>query len=205
MRILLLKPEVPGDYSCQIYWIRGERSDSTELNTLVDAGSGNPATVRFLLDTLEAQPKGIGKRAVEQIILTHDHTDHAGGAQALAEAFGCPILAWGVGFPRSVPLVDGQTLRLGEADFKVTHTPGHSPDSICLHDARSGTLFSGDTLWRTHDATGSYPREFLRSLERLCALDVQSIYSGHDMPVQAEANAYIRGIHTQVLTSLQRT
>lgn len=204
MRVLLLKPAIPGDYSCQIYWIRGERSDASEVNTLVDAGSCHPEALRYILETLEAQPKGIGKRAIEQIVLTHDHTDHAGGAKALGEIFGCPVLAWGEGPHRTTRLVDGQTLRLGEADFRVTHTPGHSPDSVCLYESRSGTLFSGDTLWRTHDATGTYPREFLRSLERLCALDVQTIYSGHDEPVRDGANAYIRGIHAQVFTALQR-
>lgn len=201
MRVLLLKPEVPGDYSCQAYWIRGE--SPAGLNTLVDTGSGHPESIRRLLELLEAQSKGIGRRAVEQILITHEHSDHAGGAPALADHFGCPVLAWAPVPGRSAPLVDGQSLRVGDLDIRVVHTPGHSPDSTCFFEPRSGTLFSGDTLWRTHDATGRYPREFLRSLERLCALDVKAIYSGHAEPVTEEANAYIREIHARVLNSFE--
>lgn len=43
-------------------------------------------------------------------------------------------------------LTDGDVLDLGSRSLQVIHTPGHTPDSICLLDAKSGALFAGDTL-----------------------------------------------------------
>ena len=47
-----------------------------------------------------------------------------------------------------IALTDGQTLECIEApDWKVVHTPGHTPGSICLYNAKEGLLISGDTLF----------------------------------------------------------
>jgi glyoxylase-like metal-dependent hydrolase (beta-lactamase superfamily II) len=43
-------------------------------------------------------------------------------------------------------LKDGDVLELGGRSLEVIHTPGHTPDCICLLDRRSGALFVGDTL-----------------------------------------------------------
>jgi len=43
-------------------------------------------------------------------------------------------------------LEDGDVLDLGDRELRVLHTPGHSPDSICLLDERNGLLFGGDTI-----------------------------------------------------------
>jgi glyoxylase-like metal-dependent hydrolase (beta-lactamase superfamily II) len=43
-------------------------------------------------------------------------------------------------------LTDGEVLDLGSRSLQVIHTPGHTPDCICLHDSVSGALFAGDTL-----------------------------------------------------------
>jgi glyoxylase-like metal-dependent hydrolase (beta-lactamase superfamily II) len=51
--------------------------------------------------------------------------------------------------PPSVPtsvLNDGDVLDLGNRNLRVIHTPGHTPDCICLLDEASGALFAGDTL-----------------------------------------------------------
>ena len=42
----------------------------------------------------------------------------------------------------------GDVLRVGDTTFSVLHTPGHTPGGCCLYDADSGTVFSGDTLFR---------------------------------------------------------
>ena len=48
--------------------------------------------------------------------------------------------------PVPAPLADGQRLELGGRTLTVVHTPGHSPDSLCLVEEREGLLFAGDTL-----------------------------------------------------------
>lgn len=51
--------------------------------------------------------------------------------------------------PPTVPstlLVDGDVIDLGDRRLRVIHTPGHTPDCICLLDLQSGALFAGDTL-----------------------------------------------------------
>lgn len=48
--------------------------------------------------------------------------------------------------PAAEPLADGAVLDLGGRSLTVLHTPGHSPDSLCLLDDRDGVLFAGDTV-----------------------------------------------------------
>ncbi|CAO5237605.1 AtzH-like domain-containing protein [Frankia sp. AgKG'84/4] len=48
--------------------------------------------------------------------------------------------------PAPAPLADGARIDLGGRALTVLHTPGHSPDSLCLFDEHAGLLFAGDTL-----------------------------------------------------------
>jgi glyoxylase-like metal-dependent hydrolase (beta-lactamase superfamily II) len=55
--------------------------------------------------------------------------------------------AWAVpAGPEPEPLADRQRIDLGGRELTVLHTPGHSPDSLCLLDERDGVLYAGDTL-----------------------------------------------------------
>lgn len=74
--------------------------------------------------------------------------------------------------PVADPLLDGQRVDLGGRMLTVAHTPGHSPDSICLFDERDGLLFVGDSLitgdfWAHTDDTDL--AAFTTSLRRLDA------------------------------------
>ncbi len=89
------------------------------------------------------------------IIETHVQADHHSGATALAARTGAPIYlheAADVTFPHRT-LRDGDELELGNDYVRVLHTPGHSPDSMCLlvGDRTRGAdpwfLLSGDTLF----------------------------------------------------------
>jgi glyoxylase-like metal-dependent hydrolase (beta-lactamase superfamily II) len=85
-----------------------------------------------------------------------------------------PITRW---------VADGDVLDLGDRSFEVLHTPGHSPGSICLWEARSGTLVSGDVLVDGEplqdDVPRSNPADFAVSLRRLADLPMRAIYGGH--------------------------
>jgi glyoxylase-like metal-dependent hydrolase (beta-lactamase superfamily II) len=87
----------------------------------------------------------------------------------------------------SVPtrlLRDGDTLDLGGRELRVIHTPGHTPDSICLFDERNGLVFGGDT-YNTGPIYAHLPdsdlEAFARSMARVepLAEGVRFVYVAH--------------------------
>ncbi len=143
---------------------------------------------------------------LKQILVTHAHIDHVGGALKLKRLTGAPILlnendlpllkmmeeqaAW-VGVPApevtapDVSLADGMLVGLDRYPARVLHTPGHTQGSVCLHFAPLNIVFAGDTLFagsigRT-DLPGGNPRQILESIQsRLMALpDETRVLPGH--------------------------
>jgi glyoxylase-like metal-dependent hydrolase (beta-lactamase superfamily II) len=99
-----------------------------------------------------AQQKGM---AITRVIDTHVHADHRSGGPALAKRVGAPYClheSADVQLPFE-RLRDGQEIELGNTRVKVLHTPGHTPESLCLvvTDLRRGTdpwfVLTGDTLF----------------------------------------------------------
>lgn len=88
---------------------------------------------------------------------------------------------------RSAPLTetvrDGDVIDLGDRAFEVLHLPGHSPGSIGLWEAATKTLFSGDAIYDgplLFDLPGSSLEQYVQTLRRLFALDVNVVHAGHD-------------------------
>jgi len=143
---------------------------------------------------------------VKQILVTHAHIDHVGGALRLKRRTGAPILlnendlallemmesqaGWlGIATPETAPpdenLVDGLTVGLEKFPARVIHTPGHTQGSVCLHFAPMKLLIAGDTLFagsigRT-DLPGGNSAQIIDSIEsRLMALpDETRVLPGH--------------------------
>jgi glyoxylase-like metal-dependent hydrolase (beta-lactamase superfamily II) len=191
MRIVRVHPDDPKDYCCNVYWLVSDSRLTRDRNTLVDAGSRHAGNMDYLLREMEKHPKGIGRRAVEQVILTHSHYDHVGGLPSILEHFRPEVFAHRRDDGIDHSLSDGDQLRLGDKDFRVLHTPGHSEDSLCLYCPETGALFSGDTLYRISDAKGSYPECYVQSLERIRELDARVIYPGHGEPILEGIPAFI--------------
>lgn len=79
-------------------------------------------------------------------------------------------------------LNDGDMIDLGNRQFEVLHTPGHSPGSICLWEAESGVLISADILYDGHildELEGSHIPDALRSHARLAQLPIRVVHPGH--------------------------
>jgi glyoxylase-like metal-dependent hydrolase (beta-lactamase superfamily II) len=143
---------------------------------------------------------------VKQIVVTHAHIDHVGGAMKLRAATGAPILlnqndsallkmldmqaAWiGMKNPGQVDIDhsigQADTLRTGSLTADVIHTPGHTEGSICLYFQAESKLIAGDTLFagsigRT-DLPGGSMEKIIRSLhEKVMALpDDTLVVPGH--------------------------
>jgi glyoxylase-like metal-dependent hydrolase (beta-lactamase superfamily II) len=143
---------------------------------------------------------------VKQIVVTHAHIDHVGGAMKLRTATGAPILlnqndhallkmldvqaAWiGVEDPGKVEIDQsigqGDTVRAGSLAANVIHTPGHTEGSVCLYFPVEKKLIAGDTLFagsigRT-DLPGGSMRKIISSLhEKVLTLpDETTVVPGH--------------------------
>jgi len=175
-------------YTCQVYLVLGSSSRLEDVNTLVDAGQ-DPAILR----SIERAPTGIGKWPVEQVVITHDHSDHSALLPLLREAFRPKVFAFSPHMAGvDCLLADGDTVRMGDADFEVIHMPGHSSDSICLYNQTEGVLFVGDSPVLTASATGTYEAGFLAAMKKLCARDVRQIYFGHGGPAMDRCNERLR-------------
>jgi glyoxylase-like metal-dependent hydrolase (beta-lactamase superfamily II) len=153
----------------------------------------------------------IGKHslAVKQIIITHAHIDHVGGAMKLREITGAPILlnqndyallkmldvqaAWiGMKSPGKVEidqnLEQANLVKTGSIVATVLHTPGHTEGSICLYFPAENKLIAGDTLFlgsvgRT-DLPGGSSKKIIDSIRgKLLALpDETLVIPGHGPP-----------------------
>jgi glyoxylase-like metal-dependent hydrolase (beta-lactamase superfamily II) len=184
-------------YTSQVYLVLGDRSRLEDVNTLVDVGA-DPA----IFASIERAPTGIGKWAVEQVVVTHSHSDHCALLPEVRAAFHPAVLAFSPSLAGVDRLLgDGDTLAMGDRVFEVIHAPGHSSDSICLYNEDEGVLFAGDSPLLITSSEGSYEAGFQRTLERLCARDVRRIYFGHGPPLTERCNERLRETQQLVAAS----
>ncbi len=181
--------------------LMGEWKRIEDMNTLVDVGN-DPS----IIDVIENLNAGVGKKKVDQVVLTHDHSDHTGILPIIKKAFHPKIYAFSP-YLEGVDHVlnDGDILHMGDKDFEVLHTPGHSSDSICLYNGEHGDLFVGDTPVTIISPNGAYEESFYHALLRICRKDIRTIYFGHGAPLTQNVPEMLQLPLKNVRLSLRRS
>ncbi len=172
--------------------------DEETKETMVIDPAGEEEKIIEMLDILEAKLK--------YIYLTHCHGDHTGAVVDLQNKYGAKVLIerkesenlrnseitlnYYIGIPdirleEDSRIDDGDLIHLGELEFKVIHTPGHTNGSTSLFCEKEKMLFSGDTIFRgtwgrTDLPTGSL-NDIINSItDKLLILPNDTIvYPGH--------------------------
>lgn len=173
-----------------------------------------------------AEPERIIKMAkilgidLKYIVLTHCHADHIGAVPEIKEALGGKILIHALErdsldnpeetlfenlgletryIEADARVNDGDILHLGDIEFKVIHTPGHTKGGMCLYCPSEGFLISGDTLfsgaWGRTDLPTSDFQDLMASIaNKLMILPENTIvYPGHGKPtmIKEEERVYL--------------
>jgi hydroxyacylglutathione hydrolase len=181
-----------GAFSANCYIVGSEK---TEEGLIIDPG-GNP---KEIINTLN-----VTRLKIKAIVLTHGHADHIAALYDIKSYTGAQVaihradnnfldgprefsMTWGISYRTPDPpdrlLDEGDFIEIGDLNFKVIHTPGHTPGSICLH--MDDKVFTGDTLsYRGIGMTvlpGSSRRQLIDSIHsRLMVLpDETQLYPGH--------------------------
>jgi glyoxylase-like metal-dependent hydrolase (beta-lactamase superfamily II) len=164
---------------------------------LIDTGAGVAGYVPLLTGFLRRE--GLGD--VPRVLLTHRHVDHMGGVPDVRRAFPrvpvAKLVANDATLPVPVePLVDQAVIRGDGVTLRALHTPGHASDHLCFYLEEERALFTGDLV--LGGSTTVIPpddgdlADYLGSLRRILALDVQRIYPAHG-PVLEPARPVIEG------------
>ena len=172
--------------------------DEKSKETMVIDPAGDVDKIVEMLDILNANLK--------YIYLTHCHGDHIAGVNELKKRCGGKILIHRIdseglnnvdinlseyiGLPEieleaDSRVDDNDLIHLGELEFRVIHTPGHTSGGSCLYCEEEKLLFSGDTLFRgtwgrTDVPTGNFEDVINSITKKLMILpDDTFIYPGH--------------------------
>ena len=187
-----------GAYQTNCYLVWDENSSTC---VVIDPG--------YEPDTVLSEVRKTDKE-IAAILLTHGHFDHVGAVRELVSETGCPVYIHegDLSMPSQMtagPLYytnlykEGDRVELAGLSFKVLHTPGHTPGSVCLQCENN--LFSGDTLFwgscgRTDLPGGSWA-QIRASLLRLAELPGDyDVYPGHGdattLDFERKMNPYMR-------------
>ncbi len=168
--------------------------------TLIDAGTGLP-------EHLDAVERALDGADLAQVLVTHAHTDHASGAEALAARFPAVRFRkmpwpgrddrWPVPWD---PIVPDELVQAGDSLLRAVHTPGHAPDHLCFWHEQTRRLLCGDLAQRTN--TIYIPAnlrgdliDYMASLERVRALRPAQLLPAHGPVIEDPEGLLQRYIH----------
>ena len=156
--------------NCYIVW-----DENTKNAAVIDPGDEAPSVLQTL------QKEGLH---LQMILLTHAHFDHIGAVDAIQAATGCKVYLHKADLtlppemtgttPHPTDFYDeGDTVTLDSLVFRVLHTPGHTPGSVCL--IADDVMFSGDTLFAGSCGRTDFPGSSWMQME-------SSLRKLHDLP-----------------------
>ena len=136
---------------------------------------------------LDALNRRLSGKTVGVVLVTHGHPDHLPLAERFARQFHASVL-------RHPGLGDGDIVRAATLNLTTLYTPGHSADHLCFAIEEDHAIFTGDLILGQGSSMVTYPEgdiaAYLRSLDRLAALQPRLLFPGHWDPV-TEAMAKI--------------
>ncbi|MEO8512674.1 MAG: MBL fold metallo-hydrolase [Ignavibacteria bacterium] len=204
----------PFSMNCYIYW-----DEKTKEGVIIDPGAYEDFEKDEILNYIKSN--GIN---IKLILNTHGHIDHIIGNDWAKKEFKVPLFMhnedmifiknamkqgemFGVSFPQPPDpdkfIDETDTIQFTGTEFKIIHTPGHSPGSVCFIDEKEKIMFGGDVVFRgsigrtdlymgdmdvlldsIHNKVFKYPDEFI-------------IYPGHmeDTTIgeEKENNSFLNG------------
>jgi glyoxylase-like metal-dependent hydrolase (beta-lactamase superfamily II) len=192
----LIVPVTPFQQNCCLLW-----QEETKRGAVIDPGGDVEAIVRAI---------GQSGVAVEQILLTHGHIDHAGGAMELSEMLSVPIVGphkedlfllseleeqgreYGMSGVRNCApgrwLEHGEVVTIGALAFEVRHCPGHTPGHVIFFAPRCRIAIVGDVIFcgsigRTDFASGDHATLIKSIREQILPMgDDVAFLCGHGEP-----------------------
>lgn len=144
---------------------------AAEAESLVDTSNNLPLDITAYSNDELAWFAGIGYDISAGLLTAIPYAGFDPAAHKLAPAHASRLLA------------EGDIIDLGNRAFEVLHLPGHSPGSIALWEATSGTLFSGDAIYDgplLDQIPGSDIQAYCATMERLRALPTRVVHAGHE-------------------------
>jgi glyoxylase-like metal-dependent hydrolase (beta-lactamase superfamily II) len=199
----ICEPYIKEFYRCNIWHVRGSQSDM-----LVDSGMGVVSLTSWVSIVSEKDIAVVASHTHFDHIGCHHEFKHcivhSAEAKLLADPTRENTLAsryakddifiqlppqpyqsetYSVRKTSNAQIVeDGHIIDLGNRQFEVIHTPGHSPGGIALWESKTGILFSGDLHYDgllIEDTYHSNPSDYQKSMERLLELPVNIVHGGH--------------------------
>lgn len=160
-------PVTPFQQNCSLLW-----DTHTMEGVFVDPGGE--------AEKLMAEARKLGV-TIKEIWLTHGHLDHAGGAEDIRTELGIPVIgphkddqfwldlieeSWAkygqAGMGKNMTpdryLEDGETLTLGDTEFGVVHTPGHTPGHVVIYNRDLNIAFVGDVIFQGSVGRTDFPK-----------------------------------------------
>lgn len=190
---MILQAFPSGPIETNAYVVACEHSKQAAI---VDPAPGSFQEIAYFIKQNQLLP--------QVILLTHSHWDHFADAAKVKRQFQIPVWvhaldAANVESPGSdgVPcwisieavkvdhfVQEGEHFKVGDLEFLVISTPGHTPGGVCYYIKQANVLLSGDTLFKGSigrlDLTTGQPELMWGSLEKLACLPKETVvHSGH--------------------------